>query len=93
MPVKRTKAKCGRRLDEYRLQQLVDGPDACLLAGVGYLTAGTFDAMSLDDKAATLDQMRDDWARQRDDVLHWWRSRIPMDGAKPWIQSQLEGDI
>ena len=60
MPIKR-RANKSRRLDEFRVQQLLEGPDACLIAGVGYLTAGTFAAMSPAEQERAMAQMRQDW--------------------------------
>lgn len=89
MPIKRTKAKRSLRLDEYRRQQLLEGPDACLLAGVGYLTTATFDQMDAGAQAAAMADMRADWVRNRDALLQWWSERAPdpaTPDALPWSE-------
>jgi hypothetical protein len=92
MPVKRTKAKRSLRLDEYRRQQLLEGPDACLLAGVGYLTTATFDQMDASGQATALTDMRADWVRNRDALLQWWSERAPdpaTPDALPWAERRF----
>lgn len=87
MPVKRTVSKRSRRLDDYRRQQLLDGPDASLLAGVGYLrAAASFDQMSADDQAQAMADMARDWAVHGAELMAWWRlgKDAPTDGVKPW---------
>ncbi|KFL47143.1 hypothetical protein IL54_2566 [Sphingobium sp. ba1] len=89
MPVKRTKAKRSLRLDEYRRQQLLEGPDACLLAGVGYLTTATFSQMDASAQALAMADMRADWGRNRDALLQWWSERAPdpaTPDALPWAE-------
>ena len=56
MPAKQRIAKT-RVFDDYRRQQLLEGPDACLLAGVGYLariSEPTFDRATWIATAAAL---------------------------------------
>lgn len=93
MPVKRTQAKRSRRLDQYCRQQLLEGPDASLLAGVGYLTAATFEEMRADDQAQALAQMERDWRANRDELLAWWNQGPEADqtGFKPWVFVVPEG--
>lgn len=87
MPVKRTHTKRSRRLDDYRRQQLLEGPDSVLLAGTGYLrAAASFDQMSADDQAEAMDDMRRDWAVHGAELMAWWMlgEDAPSDGVKPW---------
>jgi hypothetical protein len=79
MPVKQRTAK-GRHLDTFRLEQLESGPDACLIAGAGYLAevgpVATFAGASPEQQAAILELMRGDWHRHRDRLTAeggvWW---------------------
>lgn len=75
MPIKRRRNKSAR-LCEYRQEQLLRGPDSCLLAGVGYLesaAAGTFDRMSEAEQCCILSRMRDDWHRHGTELLAAWQ--------------------
>ena len=93
MPVKRSLIKASRRLDEYKRQQLLLGPDSELLAGVGYLTAATFDAMSEADQAQALAEMKRDWRANREELLNWWNQGKDAShyGFKPWIFVMPQG--
>ena len=83
MPVKRRAGK-SRQFDEIRACQLLAGPDATLLAGVGYLTATRFDEMSECDQGAALADMKADWARHGLDLLAWWNGDDDAFRFKPW---------
>jgi hypothetical protein len=86
MPVKQRIAKA-RQFDDYRRQQLLEGPDAVLLADVGYLhsiSVGSFDRASPEEQAVVLDEMRADWARYGADLMTWWRSGEHAEGIRPW---------
>ncbi len=86
MPVKKRAAK-GRTFDEYMRQQLLEGPDACLLAGVGYLAmfrVAAFDVLQKREQAELLGVMRDDWRRHGPALMTWWREGGPDGLAKPW---------
>ncbi|MGI8705146.1 MAG: hypothetical protein ACR2JJ_05040 [Sphingomicrobium sp.] len=83
MPIKRRAGK-SRQFDEHRACQLLAGPDALLLAGVGYLTATRFDQMTEADQAAALADMRADWERHGADLLAWWNGDDDAFRFKPW---------
>lgn len=77
---RRTRARDG--LDPYMIEQLRDGPDAVLLAGVGYLKAtpvGSFDRSSPADQAAILQRMREDWNRSGAELREMWGPQV-----QPW---------
>lgn len=73
MPTNRTRrSRHSNRLDEHKREQLLHGPDAVPLAGVGYLAAArvaSFDKASKADQAAILAQMRADWDQHRGELL------------------------
>jgi hypothetical protein len=76
MPIKRRLDK-SRRLDDYRWQQLLEGPDATLFAGIGYLaglSGGMFDRMCAEEQAIVLAAMRKDWAIHGPALMEWWNA-------------------
>ena len=86
MPIKRRAGKA-HVFEDYHRQQLLEGPDACLLAGVGYLariSEPTFDRAPAEEQAAVLEDMRKDWARYGADLMTWWRSGEHAEGVRPW---------
>ena len=86
MPVKQRIAKA-RAFDDYHRQQLLEGPDGVLLAGVGYLAptlSGHFHNTPPEEQAAVLAEMRADWARYGADLMTWWRSGEHAEGVRPW---------
>ena len=83
MPIKRRAGK-SRQFDEYRACQLLAGPDATLLAGVGYLTAARFELMTEADQAAALADMRADWERHGAELLAWWNGDDEAFRFRPW---------
>ena len=94
MPVKQRIRKA-RTFDDYHRQQLLDGPDACLLAGVGYLapymSAPTFDRLAPEERAALLEDMRADWLRYGAEMMARWRAREPEPMTRPWVFPYLGG--
>jgi hypothetical protein len=100
MPVKQRRRKA-RPFDDYQKEQLLCGPDACLLAGVGYLTAATWSQMSDGEQELALADMRRDWAVHGSTLMAWWRDPdaapitnkpwvFPVrDGALPWAAEQF----
>ncbi len=86
MPAKKRIGKA-RGLDDDKRQQLLEGPDAVLLAGAGYLDrldVGSFGLAPAEDQAAVLAEMREDWATFGPDLMAWWRSGEGASGVKPW---------
>ena len=83
MPVKRRLDK-SRRLDDYRLEMLRDGPSSMLLAGAGYLAeAGPishFSNASDEQRTAIMDAMRADWQRHGERLKaeggDWWAAVV-----------------
>lgn len=86
MPVKKRRSK-GRAFDDYHIEQLIEGPDACLLAGVGYLTAAQWDQMDGEAQAVAMQQMQDDWALHGPMLMDWWRqgANAPPIATLPWV--------
>ncbi len=86
MPTNRTRRKRSRTdLDEYKLGQLVHGPDHCLLRGLGYHCAETrafYSEASEASREAILEAMQSDWAQHSETVL------LAADG-KPWAQHEF----
>ena len=79
-------------LDDYKRQQLLGGPNAALLAGVGYLNrvekkVGRFEDMSPELQAQTLAEMEADWRQHREELMTWWNAGedAPRFSSKPWI--------
>lgn len=86
MPRKR-RAQKGRNFDDYRRQQLLEGPDASLLAGMGYFAAhkvAAFNQLNAEQQAEVLATMREDWALFGPGLMEWWRSGEQETGMKPW---------
>lgn len=88
MPVKHRIRK-GRALTEHHIAQLLGGPDAVLIAGVGYLTGQRADWGFLGDaeRAEVLDAMEADWrihgpeiAPLSGDAMPWAGNRFGMPG-------------
>jgi hypothetical protein len=93
MPVKRRIRKA-RAFDDYHRQQLLEGPDACLLAGVGYLhslSVGSFDRASPEEQAGVLEEMRADWARHGAEMMVRWRAGEREPTVRPWVFPYLGG--
>ncbi len=87
MPIKRRLGKA-RHLDDYRRQQLLEGPDAVLLAGVGYLapiSTATFDRASPEEQAAVLAEMREDWMRYGAEMMVRWRAGEQEPTTRLWV--------
>ena len=85
MPVKRRTGKA-LAFDDFHRQQLLEGPDAVLLAGVGYLWSiqePTFDRGSPEEQAFVLEEMRAGWARHGAELMAQWRS-TEAGTAAPW---------
>ncbi|TCJ39204.1 hypothetical protein [Parafrankia sp. BMG5.11] len=86
MPIKQRREKL-RPFNDYHREQLIDGPDACLLAGVGYLTAATWDQMSDKEQASALEDMQADWTAHGAIIMRWWNQEPgarPIT-SKPWV--------
>jgi len=86
MPVKRRLDKRGG-LDDYRRQELLEGPGGHQLAGVGYLgpfKAAAFDQLGPEDQASVMAAMRQDWADHGATLMVWWRSGEHAEGVQPW---------
>ena len=87
MPIKLRRGKA-RVFDDYRRQQLLEGPDACLLAGRGYLWSiqgATFEGASPAEQAALLAEMRADWARYGPAMMDRWRQGEREPTTLPWV--------
>lgn len=86
MPVKRTLAKASRRLDDHKIEQLLEGPERCLLAGVGYIGRMFFWDMDHNQKAELLADIEVDWRENGERMVAWW---IDLDAepicSVPWI--------
>lgn len=79
MPIKQRIRK-GRALTEYHIAQLLGGPDAVLIAGVGYLAGRRADWSFLSDAERTevLSAMEADWRIYGPEIA-------PLSGdAEPW---------
>jgi hypothetical protein len=75
-------------LDDYKRYQLIQGPDALLLAGMGYLRrVGSFNMMSEQDQAEVMTEMKADWEANRDELMAWWNAGKNCEpfSPKPWI--------
>lgn len=87
MPTKRRVGKA-HLLDDYRRQQLLDGPDASSLGAMGYLgpfRAGTVARLTEAQYAEMLAAMRDDWGRFGGEMMDRWRRGEYEPDTKPWI--------
>ena len=85
MPVKRRSAKA-RHLDEFHVEQLLEGPDATLFAGAGYLhslSVGSFSRASPEEQAVVLQEMREAWGRHGREMMGRWRAGAYADVARP----------
>ena len=90
MPTNRTRRTRAWQatLDDYRRQQLIEGPDECLIAGVGYLTGRKwFREMTEAEQAEVLTEMERDWRVHGPDLMAWWNAGedAPRFSPKPWI--------
>lgn len=89
MPTNRKRRARGRAdLDNFKLAQLVNGPEDCLIAGDGYHEAGTkafYWNASETGQQAILDEMRRDW------LLHHLTVKEAAD-SDPWAQGKF-GDV
>ena len=89
MPVKRTLAKRSRRLDDYKRQQLLEGPEELKLPGVGYLAGRgrTLEALPLAVRAEVLAEMELDWTENKAELTAWWNAGegAPHFSPMPWI--------
>ncbi len=92
MPVKQRTAK-RHAFSEYHLEQLLAGPDAALLAGVGYLAgrldgrnAANVDQLTDDQRGEMLEDMRADWQRHGAVIMAWLNGEAdrPPVALKPW---------
>ena len=87
MPVKQRRGKA-RYLEDYRLWQLIEGPDASRQRGMGYLApfkAPTFDRLEPGRQAEVLRQMREDWSDYGAEIMAWWRTGEDLRDVPPWI--------
>lgn len=86
MPTNRTRParSWALDLDEHKREALLFGPDAMLLAGLGY--------WRLVDRSATLEEMRRDWRIHREALLVHWRGlpSRPEGLPRPWAAQQLD---
>jgi hypothetical protein len=85
MPVKRRIGKA-RPFSDHQREQLLEGLDACLLAGVGYLapyTVATFGQLEPEERAEVLAAMRTDWARHGPEMMERWRAAAPDPAMTP----------
>lgn len=94
MPIKK-RAQKARAFDDYMRQQLLEGPDACLLAGVGYLAmfrVAAFNVLQKREQAEMLNVMREDWRRHGPALMAWWNGEAPVTGLiKPWCYVKPRG--
>jgi len=85
MPVKRRVGKASR-LDEYKLQELHEGPGTCLLADCGYyytrFSGG--DNPTEEQWAEIRQSMREDWQRHGSEVVASWTGQGPC-----WAETQF----
>lgn len=100
MPVKRRLAK-GRALDEFRIAELMYGPDTCLLAGCGYAAdiSGIWRDQTDETRAAIIEAMRTDWQLHAEKVWTAWHNRTPHDlqiarnqrgdPSEPWAATEF----
>lgn len=92
MPTNRRKrTRHARTLDEFKLHDLHHGPGACLLAGCGYYAregkeTGFYWQLGPTGQAAILDEMREDWTRNRETILATWTG-----SGLPWAARQFDG--
>ena len=87
MPTKRRAGKA-HVFEDYHRQQLLEGPEACLLAGVGYLariSEPTFDRAPPEEQAAVLEAMRADWMRYGAEMMVRWRAGEQEPMTRPWV--------
>jgi hypothetical protein len=90
MPTNRTRRSraWNNELDCYRIETLMNGFNAVLLAGTGYFPAqrgGLPSTASLDQIAEARDEMRRDWSVHGERLLHWWVTDENRPSVmKPW---------
>jgi hypothetical protein len=88
MPTNRTRrARLWQgKLDDHKIEQMLEGPDRCLLGGVGYIARVFFWNMDNAQKAELLAEMESDWRVHSQSLLAWW---INLDArpicSVPWI--------
>lgn len=92
MPTNRTRRSRAwqAELDDYRKEQLIQGPNASLLAGVGYLTAtrtASLEEAPPEAQALVLAEMERDWQQHGADLMAWWNlgKEAPLLCRKPWV--------
>jgi hypothetical protein len=111
MPVKRRTSK-SRNLDSLKIKELFYGPGTCLLAGAGYWQplrghpgavpgeeGGFFWNLTEAGQRRTIERMREDWFRHRDEVLAAWDERDEhdlyiwrehhSDCVRPWAETEF----
>lgn len=93
MPVKKRTAK-GRDLDWAKIEELIEGPGTCLLAGMGYYlphngagavageAGGFWWELSPRGQKIVLERMRADWRRLN-------RTIMAMTDQEPWAARQF----
>jgi len=74
MPTKRRVRK-SRDLTDLKIQELWYGPGSCLLAGGGYWRGAFFWELDPSEQADVVAEMREDWQRHDERVLHAWNNR------------------
>ncbi len=87
MPVKQ-RTKKARPFDDYHRLQLLEGPDACLFAGHGYLApfkAASIEHLDDEQRAALLEAMRADWMRYGPEMMVRWRAGEREPTVRPWV--------
>lgn len=98
MPVKRRIGKA-RELTDLMLEEHFYGAGECLLAGGGYWRGDFYFRLSAAEQASVVAEMRDDWERHRERILHAWDNRSPHDRyigkqcygdpARPWSEGEF----
>jgi hypothetical protein len=76
-------------LDDYQREELLAGPGACLLAGVGYFGIwgpNLIEEAPAEIRANAREAMARDWARHGEELLAWWVGETgERFSARPWI--------
>jgi hypothetical protein len=97
MPTNRTRRTRGWSLglDDYRRQELLEGPGAALLAGVGYypqVNAHELDHLPALVQAAARAEMLRDWDLHRTALIAWWTGLAEdAERRRPWRYPRAGG--
>jgi hypothetical protein len=74
-------------LDDNKIEQLIEGPDHCLLSGIGYFRRELYFQMDEEQRVEVLAEMERDWRIHGARIMDWWKlgPDAPPICSVPWI--------